>query len=457
MNALNDSYSRRSFIAKGALASSLLILPRGMKANSSEANSRLRVALIGVGGRGKAHLQGLRNEQFVAFCDVDQDRGREKLLANEQTGPILRKFSEAKWFKDYRVMFEEMADEIDAVAISTPDHSHFPAALAAAKLGKHILVEKPLCRTITEVRQLHAAAKEAGVVTQMGNQGRASEGIRLAREWIRGGAIGEVHTVHAWTDRPRKPWFHEPDIDIDGAEEEAVPETLDWDLWLGSAPTRPYSSLIAPAKWRGFVDYGCGALGDMGCHQFDAPFYALDLFTPTTISAASTELYPNTFPASTSIHYSFPANDWRGPLDLHWYDGPLRPPQPVPGFEFNPSGGSIFYGTEGIMHVGTHSRSARLLPEDFMQKSRASLPEKSIPRVKGGHFREWTNAIRNGAECGSNFDYAAPLTELVLLGIAAVRANARLEWDSEGMRFPNRPEADVFLGPVYDYRPGWGV
>jgi predicted dehydrogenase len=335
---------------------------------------------------------------------------------------------------------------------------HFPIAMAAIAAKKHVYVEKPMCRCLTEVRRLHAAAKAAGVVTQMGNQGRAAEGIRLAREWVQAGLIGDVHTVHTWTDRPRTPWFYPADFDPDANPQETpVPATLDWDLWLGVAPPRPYRPELVPSFWRGFTDYGTGSLGDMGCHQLDAPFYALDLGSPSSVEAATTKQYAKTFPASTAVTWKFPARGGRGPVEMKWFDGTMKPPLPVPGFKLSESGGSLFYGTKGIMSVTSHSGSCRLLPEERMQAMAGALPPKSIPRVPGGPFTEWAAAIRGGPKCGSNFDYAAGLTEVVLLGVAAQRTQARLEWDAASSRFPNRPECDVFAGPGYAYRAGWGV
>jgi predicted dehydrogenase len=236
-----------------------------------------------------------------------------------------------------------------------------------------------------------------------------------------------------------------------------VPPTLDWDLWLGPSPVRPYRPEIAPSFWRGFAAYGTGSLGDMGCHQIDAPFYALDLGAPVSVEAAVTQLYPKTFPASSVVTWRFPARGTRGPVEMRWFDGTMRPPLPVPGFKLSESGGSIFYGSKGILAVTSHSGSARLLPEERMKELASSLPPKSIPRVAGGPFKEWAAAIRGGPACGSNFDYSAPLTEVVLLGVAAQRAQARLRWDAKAARFPGRPDANVLVGPGYEYRPGWGV
>lgn len=449
---------RRDFLRSSALASSLLLLPRALRAQGRRpANDRLQLALIGVGGRGRSALSALHAEQIVAFCDVDYARAREEVAASGKAPRLFERFGSARWFNDYRIMFEQMADQIDAVVVSVPDHMHYPIALAAIRHGKHVMVEKPLCRCVTEVRALHAAARQAGVVTQMGNQGRAAEGIRLAREWVQAGLIGQVHTVHAWNNTPSRSYSHAPDDPEQPTGLEQPPATLHYDLWLGVAPERPYRRIRSHGSWRGCPDYGCGRLGDWACHQIDAAVYALDLGSPLSIEAASTEPKPDTFPATNSVTWRFPARGERPPVEVKWFDGGLLPPQPVDNFNFSAVGGSLFYGDRGILAVGSHSATARLVPESRMQEMRASLPPKTIPRVAGGPHVEWVNAIRQGTRCGSDFDYAAPLTETVLLGVAAVRARARLEWDAAAMRVTNHAHANAFIGPGYTYRPGWGV
>ena len=449
-------HPRRTFLQTGALAGSLLILPRGFRAQDSRpANSRLQIAMIGVGGRGKAALAALQDEQIVAFCDVDHARGRTEVAADKKAPGMLSRFRDATWFHDWRVMFERMADKIDAVVVTVPDHMHYAIGMEALRRKKHLYVEKPLCRCVTEVRALHAAAKAAGVVTQMGNQGRAAEGIRLAREWVQAGVLGQVRTVHAWTAHTNTIYSHEPYAN--DAEAETPPATLHYDLWLGVAPVRPYLRRRSHQLWRGHTDYGCGALGDWACHQFDAANYALELGAPVSIEAAGTELKKGTFPTSNVLTFRFPARGARPPVELKWFDGGLFPPEPVPGFKFDRAGGSIFYGDKGIMWVQSHSAGARLLPESWMQEMRGALPAKSLPRVVGGPHKEWTDAIRRGARCGSDFDYSAPLAETALLGVAAVKSRARLDWDAKAMRFSNSPAANALLGPGYDYRPGWGV
>lgn len=390
----------------------------------------------------------------MAFCDVDHENCRAQIARSDKTGAMAARFQDTRWFHDYRVMFEEMADQFDAVVVAVPDHMHYAIGMAALRLRKHLFVEKPLCRCITEVRALHAAAKQAGVVTQMGNQGRAADGIRLAREWVQAGLIGQVHAVHAWNNTVSKSYFHE--LAGLGAAE-VPPPSLHYDLWLGVAPERPYQRVRSHSTWRGCPDYGTGRIGDWVCHQVDAAKYALDLGLPTSIEAASTAPRPDTFPSTNTVTWRFPARGASPPVEVKWFDGGILPPQPAPGFKFADAGGSIFYGDKGILHVGSHSGSARLVPESRMKEMQVALPPKSIPRVAGGPHVEWVNAIRQGTRCGSDFDYSAPLAEIALLGLAAIRARTRLEWDPAAGRVTNHDFANQFIGPGYTYRPGWGV
>lgn len=451
--------SRREFLRTSTIAGSVLILPRGLKAQRSIApNNRLQIAMIGVGGRGRAPLAALQDEQIVAFCDVDHERARAVPVQQKKAKNLLEPFKQAKWFHDYRLMFERMSDQIDAVVVTVPDFMHYPIALEAIRRGKHVYVEKPLCRCITEVRALQAAARKAGVVTQMGNQGRAAEGIRLAREWVQAGLLGKVHTVHAWTNHPNTTYSHAAyDDAAPPGEADTPPSSLRYDLWLGVAPERPYRRSRSHGSWRGYVEYGCGALGDWGCHQLDAAFFALDLAAPTSVEASGTVEKKGTYPVSNALTYHFPARGSRPAVEVKWFDGGLFPPAPVQGFKFDNNGGSIFYGEKGIMWVTSHSASARLLPESWMQELRPNLPARTIPRVTGGPHVEWVNAIRSRGVCGSNFDYAAPLAEIALLGVAAVRARTRLDWDAANARVTNNTWANQFIGPGYSYRPGWGV
>ena len=451
--------SRRAFLQSSALAAGSLLFTRTASRAAdkpSPANGRLQLALIGVGGRGKAALTALQGEQIVAFCDVDHVRGREQVAADRVSSGALARFPQARWFHDYRVMFEQMSDQIDAVVVSVPDFMHYAIGLTALRYGKHLYMEKPLCRCITEVRALRTAAASAGVVTQMGNQGRAAEGIRLAREWVQAGLLGRVHTVHAWNNTGGSSYSLALGPNPD-ATDETPPPSLRYDLWQGVAPERPYRKIRSHGSWRGYADYGTGRLGDWACHQLDAAVYALDLGAPLSVEPATTELPPGTFPASVTLDYAFAARGNHPPVRVRWFDGGILAPQPVPGFKFNTNGGSIFYGDKGIMAVGSHSSTARLLPDARMAELRGSLPPKTIPRIVGGPHVEWVNAIRAGARCGSDFQNAAPLAEITLLGVAAVRAQSRLDWDATAGRVTNSPAAQRFIGPGYDYRPGWGA
>lgn len=452
--------SRRRFVRGTALAAPLLILPSRLRAQSPvPANSRLRIAMVGVGSQGKSALAAVQDEQIVAFCDVDWARGRDEVATDALTRDALARFPEAKWYHDYRLMFEQMADQIDAVTIAVPDHMHFPIAMAAVRLRKHIYVEKPLCRCVAEIRALRTAAREAGVVTQMGNQGRTLEGIRLAREWIQAGLIGRVHTVHACNHEPGNQYYSHPAYpETEQADpNDQPPSSLHYDLWLGVAPERPYRASRSHGVWRGHSDFGSGRIGDWGCHQLDAAFFALDLDSPLSVEAATTEPKRGTFPLSNQVTWKFAARGERPAVEVKWFDGDLRAPSPHPEFKWEGIGGSMFYGEKGALWVKSHSVTARLVPESRMQELHGAFPPRSIPRVEGGPHREWLRAIHDGGRCGSNFEYAAPLAETVQLGLAAIRAGVPLQWDAAAGRVTNHAFANQFIGPGYDYRPGWGV
>jgi predicted dehydrogenase len=384
----------------------------------------------------------LPTEHFAAFCDVDDDRAAQGYAAH----PSVPRF------RDYREMFAVMADKIDAVVISTPDHMHFPIAMSAIRLGKHVYVEKPLTHTVEEARLLTAAAREAGVVTQMGNQGHSNEGTRITREWIQVGLLGEVREVHSWTNRPIWPQgLQKPDhsklIPV-------APSSLDWDLWLGVAEERAYDPSYHPFAWRGWWDFGCGAFGDMACHIMDAAYWGLDLASPSSIAAFSTGNTAHSGPTSSVVTYDFPARGDMPALRWQWYDGGLTPTFPAAwehGREYFPDGsGTLIIGSEASMVNSTYGSSPRIFPESLMRKLAANLPAKTLPRVEtSNHYLAWANAIRDGRQPSSNFDYSGPFTETVLLGNAAVRANRRLEFDASRMRFTNYDPANLFLTKTY--------
>jgi len=333
--------------------------------------------------------------------------------------------------------------------VATPDHMHFPVAAMAMQMGKHVYVEKPIAHTVAEARKMTELAREKEVVTQCGNHGHANEGTRLLVEWVRAGAIGSVHEVHCYTDRPIWP----QGIDRP-AGSEPVPENLDWNLWLGAAPRRPYQSCYAPFKWRGWWDFGCGALGDMGCHIMDPAFWALDLKYPTSVAAVSSPVNAETAPKWSVVTYQFPARGSMPPVKLVWYDGRKTPPRPEALEKDRGFGGNGFYmvGDKGSILSGSiYCTGPRLIPETAMRAFIAQPPEKTIPRVPGANpWQEWIRACKGeGPAPGSNFDYSGPLSEMVLMGNLAVRTGKKVEWDGPNMRCTNLPDANKLVRKQY--------
>lgn len=436
--------SRRRFLGTMATVSAAFtILPRHVLGRGFVPPSdKLNIACIGVGGRGASNVRGVASENLVAFCDVDDERAAE----------TYRAFPNVPRYKDFRVMLERESSRIDAVMISTPDHTHAAAAMMAIQMGKHVYCEKPLTRTIYEARRLAEAAREKGVVTQMGNQGHAGEGTRQIREWIEAGAIGTVRAIHFWTNRPIWPQAIERPL-----EAYHVPPTLDWDLWLGPAPERPYHPAYVPFKWRGWWDFGTGALGDMGCHIMDAAFWTFDLRDPVRVTAETTPLFPETAPLVSRVTYEFAARGNRPALRVIWRDGNLLPPRP-PQWEKNRpwppmDSGQMFLGDDGVLIAGTYGENPRLIPETRHQEWIASAPAPRYPRSPGV-YQEWIEACKQGKQAGSNFpDYAGPLTEMVLLGNLAIRMGGTIEWDATASRVTNMEVPEEYIRPTY--RAGW--
>ena len=450
-------WSRRKFIgAASAAAAGMMVVPRhvvGATQKRKAPSDTLNIACIGVGGMGFSDTRGVRSENIVALCDVD-DEMMADLLRSERLEPDEKaRYEKAAKYRDFRRLLEKEKG-VDAVTVTTPDHTHAVIAMAAIKLGKHVYVQKPLTHTIKEARLLAQAAKEAKVTTQMGNQGHAGEGARLICEWIWDGAIGDVHEVHCWTNRPIWPQG------IDAPKEiPSVPSTVDWDVWLGPAPFRPYHPAYHPFKWRGLWDFGTGALGDMGAHIFDQPFWALKLKSPVSVQASSTPFTKDYYPWAEVVTYEFAAREGMGPLTLTWWDGGLMPPRPVelePGRMMGDEGGGVlFRGDKGLIMCGVYGENPRLVPESRMQEYKR--PEKTIPRSPGIR-EEWIEAIKKGTKSTTDFAYSGPLTEAMLLANVAVRLkdrNMKLLWDGEKMGFTNLPEADEFLH--FEYRPGWSL
>jgi predicted dehydrogenase len=355
-------------------------------------------------------------------------------------------------------MLDKLHKEIDAVAISTPDHTHFPIAMAAMELGKHVFVQKPLAHNIWQVRTLQKAARHYRVITQMGNQGHTFEGMRRIKEWVDAGVIGEVREVVTWTDRPNDPWFIPPR----GFPPATMcpPADLDWDLWQGPVAAREYSRAYVPVTWRGWWDYGCGSLGDIGCHTFDAPFWALGLGAPTRIQAFSQPPPGPGFVSMNSVvSYQFPARGERPPVTLTWYEKGFDVPKPrrwEAGKPLPVEGGMYMEGTkETLFHAGMRPESPMLTPaERFMEKKGELRKIDRLPPVGDGPIEEWIRAIKGeGPMPGSNFDYAAPLTEVVLLGALAQRTGRTIDWDAEGMRVVGQPELGALVKEPA--REGW--
>jgi len=448
---MNQAMSRRQLLRSAAGTAAFAVVPRyvlGGPGNTAPSD-KLNVAGIGVGGRGADNLAGIgATENIVALCDVDQNT----LNAAAKLYPGARKY------RDFRQMLQQEKD-IDAVVVSTPDHVHAVASMMAIKLGKHVYCEKPLTRTVHEARALAEAARKVRLATQMGNQGMAFEGNRLIKEWLADGAIGHVREVHVWSDRPthsgKLPLWWDQGIERP-KDTPPVPKHLDWDLWLGPAPNRPYHPAYVPFRWRGWWDFGSGGLGDMGIHNIAPVFSALKLGAPTSVHASSTAVYEETLPLASMVHYEFPARENMPPVTLHWYDGGIVPPQPAEledDRELPREDGVIFVGDKGKMLVtGWGGNSPRLIPEAKMKAYK--LPPKTLPRSIG-HYEEWIKACKQGTPTESDFaTFAGPLTEALLLGTISVRlGGVKLLWDSQNMKVTNSPEANKYLH--YEYRPGW--
>jgi predicted dehydrogenase len=437
MKRIKKEVSRRRFLQSAAGVAGFTIVPRCVLGGRgyTAPNERLNIACIGVGGKGAGDVGAVSSENIVALCDVDEVRA----------AGTFKRFANVKKYRDFRRMLEELDSKIDAVTVSTPDHVHYPAAMMAVRMKKHVYCQKPLTHSVVEARRLTEASRRAGVATQMGIDEQANEGSRLLCEWIWDGAIGEVREVHAWTNRPVWPQG------IDRPKETPpVPATLAWDLWLGPAPYRPYHPAYAPSNWRGWVDFGCGALGDMGCHIFDPVFRALKLGHPTIVEASSTKVNSETFPLASIVHYEFPARAGMPPVKLTWYDGGLRPARPEelePGRRFSGDIGSLlFVGETGKILMSSFRGGPRLIPEAKMQVY--ERPARTIPRSIG-HYREWLEACKGGQKAGANFDYGGPLTEVVLLGNVAIRTGKKLDWDGPNMKVTNVPEANEYLHRPY--------
>ena len=407
----------------------------------------MNIAGVGVGGMGAGNLKALESENIVALCDVD----------HAYAAGTFKRYPNAKTYTDYREMLDKQKD-IEAVMIATPDHTHAVISMAAIKAGKHVYCQKPLTHDVHESRMLAWAAKEARVATQMGNQGHSMEGIRLICEWIWDGAIGEIREVDAWCSLSYYPWGHAGWSSKWGTrptDTPAVPASLNWDLWLGPAPVRPYHPAYHPAVWRCWWDFGVGMMGDRGAHTLDAAVWALKLGPPKSIEATSCGLNPDTHPLSAIVTYRFPARENLPPLKLVWYEG-TRPPQPEDfdvELEWPREGGLLFHGTKGRIIAGVYGDSPRLLPQSLHKEYKR--PAKTLPRVNGSHEMDWVRACKTGQPAGSDFSYSGPLTETCLLGNIAKRVDTLIEWDAANMKVTNLTEANRYVRT--EYRPGWSL
>ncbi len=423
---------RRFLTTAAATAAGLTILRNSRSVWGYQANEKLAIALVGAGGRGAANLQGVKEENLVAFCDVDERRAADTYA----------KYPDVKKYADYRKLLDEMDQRLDAVVVSAPNHIHVPASVKAMRMGKHVYCEKPLAHSVYEARLAAKVAAEKGVATQMGTQIHATENYRRIVELIRGGAIGKVSQCHCWLrgggsagDRP--------------TDTPPIPAGLDWDLWLGPAPERPYHPCYVPHDWHYWWDFGGGEFGNMGCHYLDLAFWALELRSPRTIEAEGPPPHRESTPAWQHVRYRFDARGDLPPALLTWTHGPQKmavfAEHDLPNWAWG-----VFVGTDGMLLVNYDKHL--LWPEKKFAGFKP--PEPSLP-PSVGHHREWIDACKTGSPTSCGFDYSGAVTETLLLGNIAYRMSTSLQWDSAAMQFPNCPEADRLLRR--EYREGWAV
>jgi len=486
---------RREFIKASSLAAGALVFGVPALLRGQNLNSKLNIACVGIGGKGRSDTDACAGENIAALCDVD--------AGSESYEIQTKKYPDAKFFKDFRQMLDQMGSQIDAVTVSTPDHMHAIVASAAMKRNKAVFVQKPLTQTIYEARYLRKMAHERKIVTQMGNQGSAADGFRRGVETIQDGLIGQVHEVHVWTNRPVWPQAMDRPTG-----EDPVPATLDWDVWIGPAPMRPYvgkrnpdnrDGIYEPFNWRGWQDFGCGALGDMGCHTVNLPFRALDLGAPTGIEAMPFgKMNKESYPVGSKIRYDFPKRKAHIPLEhpsffhrsrkiehdavtLWWYDGGQPDPTAPDGHDFSNKppaeltaditdllgeipksgclmigdGGTVFspddYGTSFFVKLKGEEKFVHYTKHPAMAQYPERIPRNHYGKKGNGgvfaHAQEWLVAIKENKPetCYSRFDIATSLTEIMLLGCVSLRAGKKIEWDAHKMHAKNCPEAAQFI------------
>jgi predicted dehydrogenase len=441
---MSNSKNRRSFIKTGAAVGAGFWAAGGVSPRESlSANEEIRFGCIGVGGKGESDSTDAgRAGKIVAICDIDDDNLNKKA----------QREGAAKKYNDFRKMLEEMEGSIDAVTVSTPDHTHAVATAMAMKMGKHCYTQKPLTRTIWEARRLGEIAAEKGVKTQMGNQGTAESGVRRAAAMLKAGAIGDIQEVHVWTNRPVWPQG------IGQPAGQEAPANIHWPEWIGPAEMRPYSPAYHPFKWRGFWDFGTGALGDMACHTLNMPYMGCDLANPTGVQAITAGHNKITYPAWSQIVFEFPGNDWRGPVKLFWYDGGKLPADALlKGRSTNDDGSAKNLSSSGAIVIGSEGKL--FSPNDYgaefelIDGKEVDVEYERSP----GHFREFAKAIKDGGEARSSFAaYAGPLTETILLGNLAVWAASESEvqgekigWDAKNLVVKDTDAYNFIVKPEY--------
>jgi predicted dehydrogenase len=480
MNQVPETPSRRTFLKQGAAATAgILIVPRFVLGGRgyTAPSDQLVIASVGVGGKGESDIAAFAKTgkaRIAYLCDVDDRRAAKSRQA----------FPQASYYKDWRKLFDKEHKHFDAVSVSTPDHNHAVTTLAAMQLGKHVYVQKPLTHDIFEARALTDAAKRyPKVITQMGNQGASNDGVRQLMEWYDAGTIGDVHTIYCWTDRPVWPqgiaW---------PTTKQTPPTELDWDLWLGTAPQRDYVDHLIPFNWRGWWDYGTGALGDMGCHLLEAPFRVLNLQYASAVQASVGSVYvdefkrgyfPESCPPSSHVTLTFPKTDkTKGDVTVHWMDGGIQPERPDelgPNELFGDGGnGTLFVGTKGKMMASTYGADPRLLPLTRNQEVKVPQTLARVPGQSNGHYGQWVEACLAGPgkmPVSSPFALAGPLTEALLMANLAIRGydiqqpkatgqgfsypgrGVKLLWDNQQMRITNLDDVNRFV--KRDYRAGW--
>ncbi|MEJ0084890.1 MAG: Gfo/Idh/MocA family oxidoreductase [Pseudomonadota bacterium] len=495
--------SRRLFLGQAAATAAVFtIVPRHVLGGPRHIapSDRVNIAGVGVGGMGRANMQALSGMNLVAMCDVDwafvdtryadipkqmenakqrldkatdaaeKERAQQQIAQWQQ---LQEKWPKTKRYTDYREMLAKQKN-IDAVVVATPDHMHSHIALAAMDLGKHVYVQKPLAWSVDECRRLSQKATATKLQTQMGNQGHSSDDARVVNEYIQSGAIGTVTEVHVWTNRPLAYWpqgiprpaplpANAKDLpwNMNGVMTRAAgsfgsfapPDKLAWDLFLGCSRQIDYHPIYHPFNWRGWTDWGVGAIGDMGAHLIDSAFWSLDLDMPTSIETTSTPYNHDTYPMASTTYYEFAAKGARPAVKMTWYDGGLTPPKPVEmgAEELNKGGGVLYIGTKGKLLHDTYGFNPRLLPKSLHEST--GKPRETYPRIKTSHEMNWIDAIRGTQKTTSPFEYSARLTEIMLLGVAALNAGKKIDYDGANMKITNVPDSDALL--KRKYRVGW--